>query len=53
MRMIPSITAKSLARGTATAAAMFVLLGTVAALWNNPFFMRMTPAGGFEIGLLL
>ncbi|HUF82522.1 MAG TPA: hypothetical protein VMN03_15400 [Burkholderiales bacterium] len=51
--MIPSVNAKSLARGAATAAAMFVLLGTVAALWNNPFFTRMTPAGGFEIGLLL
>jgi len=27
-------------------------LGTVSALWNNPLFMRMTPAGGWEIGLL-
>lgn len=51
--MIASATAKVLARGAAAAAAMFVLLGTLAALWNNPFFMRMTPAGGFEIGLLL
>ena len=41
------------ARGAAVAAAMFVALGTVAALWDNPFFMRMTPAGGFEIALLL
>lgn len=32
---------------------MFVVLGTVAALWSNPLFMRMTPTGGFEIGLLL
>jgi hypothetical protein len=53
MRMIPSVAAHGLARGTATAAAMFVLLGTVAALWNNPLFTRMTPAGGFEIALLL
>jgi hypothetical protein len=53
MRVIPSITANSLGRGAATAAAMFVLLGTLAALWNNPFFMRMTPAGDFEIALLL
>ena len=53
MRMIASIPPMGLARGAATAAAMFVLLGTVAALWNNPFFMRMTPAGGFEIALLL
>ena len=53
MRIAPFVSAKHLARGAATAAAMFVLLGTVAALWNNPFFMRMTPAGGFEIALLL
>lgn len=30
----------------------FVSLGTVSALWDNPLFMRMTPAGGWEIGLL-
>jgi hypothetical protein len=30
----------------------FVGLGTVSALWNNPLFTRMTPAGGWEIGLL-
>lgn len=51
--MAPSVTAGGLARGAATAAAMFVVLGTLAALWNNPLFMRMTPAGGFEVGLLL
>ena len=39
--------------GTAVAAATFAALGTVAALWDNPLFMRMTPTGGFEIGLLL
>jgi len=40
------------APGTAVAAAMFVGLGTVAALWDNPMFMRMSPAGGLEIALL-
>lgn len=30
----------------------FAALGTVAALWPNPFFVRMTPAGNWEIGLL-
>ena len=48
-----SISARDLARGVAAAAAMFVALGTVAALWNNPLFMRMTPTGDFEIALLL
>ncbi len=41
------------AKGTAVAGLMFAGLGTVAALWENPLFMRMTPTGGFEIALLL
>lgn len=40
------------AKGAFVALAAFVSLGTVSALWNNPLFMRMTPAGGWEIGLL-
>ena len=31
---------------------MFVVLGTVAALWENPLFFRMTPVSGFETTLL-
>jgi hypothetical protein len=38
--------------GTIVTAVSFVGLGTVAALWENPFFIRMTPAGGWEIVLL-
>jgi hypothetical protein len=30
----------------------FVLVGTVTALWPNPWFVRMTPAAGFEVALL-
>ncbi|NIP77238.1 MAG: hypothetical protein GTN90_15185, partial [Xanthomonadales bacterium] len=30
----------------------FAFIGTVAALWENPIFIRMTPTGGFEIALL-
>lgn len=44
---------KHIAWGVGVAAVMFVGLGTVAALWENPLFMRMTPTGGFEITLLL
>ncbi|MCR5860517.1 hypothetical protein [Mesorhizobium sp. J428] len=29
-----------------------MVLGTVSALWPNPLFIRMTPAGGWEIVLL-
>lgn len=34
------------------AALSFAALGTVTALWENPFFIRMTPTSGFEIALL-
>lgn len=44
---------KRIALGVGVGAAMFTGLGTVAALWENPLFMRMTPTGGFEITLLL
>lgn len=30
----------------------FLTLGTVSALWDNPLFTRMTPAGAIEIVLL-
>jgi hypothetical protein len=40
------------AKGTAVALLAFGGLGTVSALWNNPLFMRMTPAGSWEIALL-
>jgi hypothetical protein len=37
-------------RGTAVGIAIFMLLGTVAAVWVNPFFVRMTPVGPWEFG---
>ncbi|NQU58840.1 MAG: hypothetical protein HQ513_16550 [Rhodospirillales bacterium] len=38
--------------GVGTTVVSFIGLGTVAALWKNPLFIRMTPAGGWEIGML-
>ncbi len=38
--------------GAATALGSFVALGSVAALWENPLFIRMTPVSGFEIAAL-
>ena len=38
--------------GAIVACAAFATLGTVAALWENPFFVRMTTVGGWEIALL-
>ncbi len=46
------ITERRIAIGAAVAVGAFVALGTVAALWDNPLFIRMTPAGGWEISLL-
>ena len=51
--MTANFPVKAIARGVAVAAAMFAGLGTAAALWENPLFMRMTPTGGFEITALL
>ena len=48
---IPSSVAPVL-KGAAVAVASFVALGTVTALWENPLFFRMTPAGPLEIMLL-
>lgn len=39
-------------KGGAVAVLAFVVLGTVSALWRNPLFVRMTPAGELEIALL-
>jgi hypothetical protein len=46
------MTLKSVARGILFAIGSFLILGTAAALWPNPFFMRMTPTSGFEVALL-
>lgn len=41
------------AQGVLVATLSFLLLGSVAALWDNPLFVRMTPAGAWEIAALL
>ncbi len=40
------------AQGIIVTILMFAVLGTVAALWQNPLFVRMTPVQGPEITLL-
>ncbi len=46
------ISERRMAIGAAVAVGAFLALGTVAALWDNPVFIRMTPAGGWEISML-
>ena len=41
-----------ISKGLAVALASFIGFGTVASLWDNPLFIRMTPVGDFEILLL-
>ncbi len=47
-----NLTPVRMLKGAAMAGASFLGLGTVAALWENPLFIRMVPSGNFEIGLL-
>lgn len=51
-RIMEHVTPKRIAAGIAVALVSFLLLGSVAALWDNPLFVRMTPAGGWEIAML-
>ena len=44
---------RRLLAGVVVAVLTFGVLGTVTALWENPFFFRMTPASGAEVLLLL
>ena len=39
-------------KGLGVGVVSFAGLGTVSALWENPLFIRMTPAGDFEIAAL-
>jgi hypothetical protein len=40
-------------RGLAVGLGLFVVLGTVTAVWENPFFLRMTAVGPWELGATL
>ena len=43
-------TLQRLFRGTLAGLALFAALGTVTAVWSNPFFVRMTLVGPWELG---
>jgi hypothetical protein len=40
-------------RGLVVGTSLFVVLGTVTAVWANPLFVRMTPVGPWEFGATL
>lgn len=47
-----SLSVREIAYSAIAGVVTFALVGTLTALWNNPFFVRMTPAAGFELALL-
>ncbi len=47
--MTPSLSLSRTLKGLAVALASFVGLGTVAALWETPLFVCMTPTGDLEV----
>lgn len=53
MRAPARLTAGEWRDGFLFSLGIFVVTGTMAALWQNPFFMRMTPQVGFERSLLV
>lgn len=46
------LTPAALLKSLLIAGGAFMLMGTVTALWQNPFFTRMTPTSGYEYWLL-
>ena len=50
--MMSHITLSRILIAAATTLGSFIALGSVAALWDNPLFIRMTPVSGFEIAAL-
>ena len=50
--MMSHVTLSRIVMGSATTLGSFIALGTVAALWENPIFIRMTPVSGFETAAL-
>jgi len=51
MKQFP-LTSAQLLKALLITGVAFVLMGTVTALWQNPFFTRMTPTSGYEYWLL-
>lgn len=52
MRALARISLREYLQALFIAVGVFVLFGTVTALWKNPFFTRMTPVVGYEFVLL-
>ena len=49
----PNLSLRQNLKALAIALASFAALGTVSAIWENPFFVRMTPVGTWEFPTLI
>ena len=49
----PDVSPRQNLQALALAMASFAVLGTVSAIWENPFFVRMTPIGAWEFPVLV
>jgi hypothetical protein len=52
MKSVRSLTVREISVSLLIAVGIFILVGTLTALWKNPFFTRMTPTSGYELFLL-
>jgi len=52
MKFLKQINLNELLRTLIIASAAFLLLGTITALWNNSFFIRMTEVSGWDYIIL-
>lgn len=49
----PEVSPRRYLKSLAIALVSFAALGTVSAIWENPFFVRMTPVGTWELPALV
>jgi len=52
MKLLKQLSLKEWLSTLIIASAAFLLLGTITALWSNPFFMRMTEVNGWDYIIL-
>ena len=52
MKLLKQLSLKERLSALIIASAAFLLLGTITAIWNNPFFIRMTEVSGWDYIIL-
>ena len=52
MKLLKQLSLKEWLSNLIVASVAFLLLGTITALWDNPFFIRMTEVNGWDYIIL-